>query len=160
MIDHERLKQILTYNPETGVFCWAEKLNRRIVVGAPAGTVNGHGYIIITINRFRYRAHRLAWFYVYGVWPQNDIDHRNCKRNDNRIENLRDVTTAENIQNQIVAHKRNRSGFLGVTERRYGFNARIHAHGVTHDLGVFKTPEAAHEAYVLAKRKFHVKSTL
>jgi hypothetical protein len=150
----------LDYIPETGDLLWKVKNNRRIVIGSGAGTINDQGYVIVRLNGFRYRAHRLAWFYVYKTWPVNDIDHINGQRSDNRIKNLRDVTTAENIQHQTTAQKRNKMKLLGVSERKHGFIARICTNGVITHLGSFKTPEEAHEAYILTKRRLHAKNTL
>ena len=155
MLTRERLKELLDCDFETGVLRWRVKPNRRIRVGSIAGTINDFGYRIVPVDGRRYRAHRLIWFYAHGEWPKNDIDHINGKRDDNRLENLRDVTTAENIQNQVAAHKRNRSGRLGVTERTYGFEARICTNGVSKKLGVFKTLEEAEAAYIEAKRRYH-----
>jgi hypothetical protein len=155
MLTHERLKELLSYDAATGVLRWRVKTNRRIVVNSVAGTINDFGYRVIRLDGQRYRAHRLVWFYEHGGWPKNDIDHINGKPDDNRLENLRDVTTAENIQNQVAAHRRNRSGRLGVTRRKHGFEARIYTHGVAESLGVFDTAEEAEAAYIKAKRIRH-----
>ena len=155
MITHERLEELFICDPAAGVLRWRVKTNRRIVVGSVAGTINDLGYRVIRVDGQRYRAHRLIWFYVNNEWPKNDIDHINGNPDDNRLENLRDVTTAENIQNQIAAHRRNRCGRLGVTKRKNGFEARICAHGVTESLGLFDTAEAAEAAYIEAKRIRH-----
>ncbi len=160
MITHEELTALLDYIPETGDLLWKVKNNRRIVIGSRAGTINDHGYIVIRLNGLRYRAHRLVWLYVNKTWPTNDIDHINGQRDDNRIENLRDVTTAENIQHQTAAQKTNKTKLLGVSKRKHGFIARICTNGVIKHLGSFKTPEEAHQAYILAKRKLHATNTL
>jgi len=155
MLTRDRLKELLDYDLETGVLRWKVKPNRRIRVGSIAGTVNDFGYRIVPVDGRRYRAHRLIWLYAHGEWPKNDIDHINGRPDDNRLENLRDVTTAENIQNQMTAHKRNKTGRLGVTERAYGYEARICTNGVSKKLGVFKTAEEAENAYIEAKRLYH-----
>jgi len=155
MLTHERLQDLLTCNPTSGVLRWRVKTNRRILVGSIAGSINDFGYRVIRIDGQLYRAHRLVWFYVHGEWPKNYIDHINGNPDDNRLDNLRDVTTAENIQNQVVAHKRNRVNHLGVTQRKNGFQARICTHGVSKSLGLFATAEAAEAAYIAAKRVQH-----
>jgi hypothetical protein len=155
MFTYERLQEMFDYDPSAGVLRWRIKTNRRIVVGNIAGTINDFGYRVIRVDGARYRAHRLIWFYAHRKWPINDIDHINGNPDDNRLENLRDVTTAENIQNQISAHGRNRSGRLGVTKRKNGFEARICTNGVVERLGVFKTAEDAEKAYIEAKRIRH-----
>lgn len=160
MITYEELTAIFDYIPETGDLVWKIKTNRRITVGTRAGTVNDHGYVVIRVNGARYRAHRLVWFYNYKTWPINDVDHINGCRDDNRLHNLRDVTTAENIQHQTRAQKRNKTRFLGVSQRNHGFIARICTNGAVSHLGSYRTPEEAHEAYILAKRRLHTKNTL
>ena len=95
MADHDsitadELRSILHYNPLTGVFTRIRSAHPHRV-GVVVGSVS-HGYILIGLLGKRYRAHRLAWLYVYGTWPKHDIDHINRNRSDNRICNLRDVT--------------------------------------------------------------------
>ena len=155
MLTRDRLNELLICDLATGVLRWRIKTNRRIMVGSVAGTINDCGYRVIRLDGQRYRAHRLIWLYAKGEWPKNDMDHINGNRDDNRLENLRDVTTAENIQNQIAAHGRNRTGRLGVTQRKNGFEARICTRGVAKSLGLFDTAEAAEAAYVEAKRIWH-----
>lgn len=107
------LRSILDYNPETGVFVW--KINRppKGFAGEVAGRLS-HGYRQIGISQHIYMAHRLAWFYVYGTWPQGDLDHINGVTLDNRIANLRLATTVENGRNR-GPQINNTSGFKGVT---------------------------------------------
>ena len=155
MLTYERLQELFNCDPTAGILRWRVKINRRIIADSVAGTINSFGYRVICIDGVRYRAHRLIWFYAHREWPKNDIDHINGNPDDNRLENLRDVTTAENIQNQIFAHDRNRSGRLGVTKRKNGFEARICTNGVIERLGVFDTAEAAEKAYIEAKRIRH-----
>ena len=80
MITQSELKNILHYNQDTGVFTW---IKNSIV----AGTVEKKGYIAIKINRKSYKAHRLAWLYIYGNFPKEQIDHLNGIKNDNCINN-------------------------------------------------------------------------
>ena len=94
MITQEELKELLDYNPETGLFTW--NVYNNIKNKTTAGTFND-GYIQIKIKQKIYQAHRLAWLYVYGEWPKGQIDHINGIRDDNRIENLRDVTNRETL---------------------------------------------------------------
>jgi len=112
MIAQKELKEILHYNPKTGVFVWLNPAGCRIKPGSIAGSNTGKGYTGIRINKRLYYAHRLAWLYVYGVWPENHIDHINHKKADNRIKNLRDVTRQNNQRNLPVRH--NTSGVTGV----------------------------------------------
>lgn len=94
----EEVRRLLNYDPDTGVFTWLRPTSTRTRAGQKAGRIN-NGYVSIRIHGREYGAHRLAWFYVYGVWPENDIDHINRNRSDNRIVNLRAATRAQNLQN-------------------------------------------------------------
>lgn len=96
-LTQEELHADLSYDPDTGVF---RRRSGNTLVDGEAGTVNGSGYREIRVRTQRYLAHRLAWFYVHGVWPKEQIDHINRIKTDNRIANLRDVTPFENSQNR------------------------------------------------------------
>jgi hypothetical protein len=161
-ITPEFIKEMLDYNPDTGVFRWRISTNRRIKIGSIAGAKNWNSYLIIPLKGKRYRAHRLAWMYSYGTWPVYDIDHINGNPSDNRLSNLRDVTTAHNIQNQTKPHKRNKCGLLGVSWHTAGkcWRTRICTNGVQILIGYFNTPEEAHQAYLDAKKKYHLSNTL
>ncbi len=155
MITAKRLKQILHYDPETGIWTRIVKTNRNIIAGKVAGTIGSYGYRIISLDYEQYRSARLAWFYVYGKWPRGQIDHVNGDRLDDRIKNLRDVSVRVNRQNMRECTGRSTTGFLGV-ERSHGkFLARLTVDGNRHYLGRFDTPQEAHEVYVSAKRKLH-----
>lgn len=144
----ERLRFLLRYAPETGLFYWRNPSGPRAVAGALAGS-ESQGYVNISVDGKLYRAHRLAWLYVYGVWPAKQIDHANRSRSDNRIANLRESDQSQNMGN---AARRSdcRSGFKGVTAYRSRWVATIRRSGKKVHLGVFDTPEAAHAAYVSA----------
>lgn len=152
-----RLRELLDYDPETGVFTWIKKPRRSTRVGSRAGSLGAFdGYRLIRIDHELYRGHRLAWFWVHGVWPSSQIDHINGIRDDNRIANLREADNAQNKQNQVRARSDSRSGYLGVTTHKPGvFRAKIQIAGKVHYLGLFDTPEAAHAAYLEAKRRLH-----
>jgi hypothetical protein len=111
----------------------------------------------MNIDRKNYLGHRLAWFYVNGVWPVGDIDHINGNRSDNRIANLRDVAVSINRQNLGRATSRSKTGRLGVFFNTHGlpFRAAIHIHGRQIHLGNFATVEDASAAYVEAKTLLH-----
>lgn len=154
----DQLRVLLHYAPETGCFTWRVKTCRKVVPGAVAGYTNPEGYTTIRINKRRYRASRLAWFYTTGKWPLGDIDHIDGNPRNNAFGNLRDVSTAGNIQNQRRAHTRNKTGgFLGVSKMKSSkrWRARICTNGVQTVIGWFDTPEEAHQAYVEAKRLHH-----
>lgn len=152
----ERLRQVLSYEPDSGVFRW--RITRS---GVQAGDIAGcldksRGYRLISVDWKLYRAARLAWFYIYEEWPPEHIDHKNMVRSDDRIANLRPATRTQNYHN-TRARKRNLSGLKGVSyEARSGsWYARIMVDRILHRLGRFKTPEAAHAAYAAAAKKFH-----
>lgn len=101
MISQEELKRFLSYDPLTGYFTW--RMNRsRTKKGTIAGTTGSDGYIYIVISRKHYVAHRLAWFYMTGEWPKEEIDHKNKQRADNVFDNLREATCSENKANAAV----------------------------------------------------------
>jgi hypothetical protein len=96
---------------------------------------------------------------VYGYWP-NEVDHVNGAKDDNRIANLREVTHSENMQNQRGARSDSKTGLLGVSAHHGKWCARIRVKGTLKHLGSYSTPEAAHQAYVKAKRVLHPHGTL
>lgn len=142
MLTQAKLKEALHYNPETGIFTWVKLNNNQLKPNALAGNLSPRGYIVIRIYAVLYKAHRLAWLYVYGDFPPKEIDHINHIKNDNRIVNLR---LADRITNNRNASKRkdNTSGVVGVTfhKRVKKWQASIGA-GSKH-LGYFKTMEDA-----------------
>jgi hypothetical protein len=155
-----RVREVLAYDPETGQFTWRVSTGPRGVAGARAGTTNLRGYIEISLDGRKYLAHRLVWAHVYGIWPDDQIDHINGDRADNRIVNLRDVPRAINQQNLRRASKYNCSGLLGVSKHNARWRARIQTEGVVVRLGTFDTAQQAHEAYLAAKRQMHIGCTI
>lgn len=157
----EELHNALDYNPETGIFIWKVQSANKIKIGQIAGMLhklNGHVYIVF--KNVKYFAHRLAWFYINHQWPEYYIDHINGIGSDNRISNLRDVPQSVNMENQRKPRKDNKSGFLGVSPKRNKWVAVIHSNGKKKHLGTFTTKESAYEAYLCAKRIYHVGCTL
>lgn len=157
-----RLRELLHYDPETGVF------TRRVATGGrwPIGSVTGslsEGYWLIRVNGARYRANRLAWLYMTGRWPKAEVDHKNGAKSDNAFGNLRDVTGAINTQNLRRARRDNQScSILGVTwdARRQKWLAQIRVGASKRFLGRFTTTAEASAAYVAAKRVHHAGCTL
>lgn len=113
-MDQEAIKRSLCYSPSTGVFTWAVSPRPGVCAGDQAGSIDRKGYIRITFKRKGYRASRLAWFFVHNEVPSLVVDHINGCRTDNRIDNLRVVTTAENNLNRHGAQKNSKTGMLGV----------------------------------------------
>lgn len=113
-VTQDRLKELFRYEPDTGLFIRLVRTAQRVQVG-DVSRANSNGYVSIWIDGYGYRAHRLAWLYVYGEWPKFDIDHINGIRDDNRLLNLRDVTQQVNVQNVKKARSDSKSGHLGVS---------------------------------------------
>jgi len=170
LIAQERLKEVAHYNPETGIFTRLKRTgnNNGCNVGKEMGHSDCNGYKFVSIDFNCYALHRLAWFYMTGEWPKNEIDHINGNKIDNRFCNLRDIPKAMNAQNYQGPQKNNSSGFLGVhyisrpkVKKPYNpWRAAITANGKRIHIGYFATPELAHEAYLEAKRKYHQGCTI
>lgn len=148
-----------TYDPGTGFIF--SKFGRRI------GTVDFEGYIRVAFKfegkQIRFRAHHLAFLAMQGVWPALDVDHINGDRQDNRWSNLREVDRTTNAENKRSAKRGATSGLLGVSFAKDTgrWAAQIQVKGKNKNLGRrFSTPEAAHEAYLQAKRQLHVGCTI
>jgi hypothetical protein len=154
IITQERLKELLHYNPDTGIFIWKVKKSR-VSIGDTAGS-RCHKYLTVKLDQVRYLSHRLAWLYVYGEWLNKDIDHINRVTTDNRICNLRPATRSENSQNRGI-QSNNKFGLVGVSEckRTNKYRAYITINKKFIALGTYETPELAHEAYLMAKLKIH-----
>ena len=149
----DELKQVLNYDATTGEFTWI-KDTKNDCRGRRAGWVNGRGYRYITIDGLDYSASRLAWLWVHGCMPSKQIDHANRCKDDNRIENLRECTNAENCQNRRPV--KNKLGLTGVYYDRGGYIARITINDRRIYLGKYSTAQLAHAAYVRAKRQYHL----
>lgn len=152
----ERLRELLHYDPETGLFIRrVSRPGRWGKAGTVAGHINPHGYRVIWIG-CNWMAHRLAWLYVHGAWPDGQLDHINQDKTDNRLENLRLVTHAENMQNR-PCQRNNVSGFKGVAPcRKSGrWQALICSNNKQIHLGLFASPELAHAAYCAAAARLH-----
>ena len=156
ILTQARLKELLAYNPITGIF------TRRIAprygaVGDVFGLSPSKGYLVGTLDGRMYKTHRLVWLYVHGEWPLHQIDHVNHVRTDNRISNLRDVTCAQNHQNR-KPHTSISSGHLGVGwhKRDKRWQAHIEVDGVSHHLGYYADLNDAITARKNAEHTFHL----
>ena len=145
------ITKVLDYNPDTGVFVWAQNLRNGTKAGSIAGAFDKNGYRVISINSRQYSSARLAFLFVHQRWPCSQIDHINGVHDDNRIKNLREVTVRQNAQNR-VEHRR--GGLVGAhrlnRSKRNPWAGRIRVNGIARHLGVFKTEQDAHEAYLNA----------
>lgn len=139
----EELRATFDFDPLTGHFAWARRVgNSRVAIGARAGSRAGNGYTQIPFDGKNRLAHRLAWLYVYGKWPVDEIDHINGDRADNRIANLRDVKHLINMQNL-----RARGTYMRPNGR---WTAQKCIRGVRQHLGLFATEADAFAAYKAA----------
>lgn len=155
-ITAKRLREVLAYDKRTGLFTWLVTLNHRGRAGFVAGHIRSDGYRVIGIDGQTYLAHRLAWLYVAGEWPEHEIDHRNNTPGDDRWTNLRDATRSQNKAN-VRPPRSNTSGFKGVTwnkkDRRW--RAQIKVGGKHRILGGYHSKAEARAAYkVEASRVF------
>jgi hypothetical protein len=161
-IDVDQLRAILDYNPYTGVFRWryrpemSPQWNSRFT-GQTAGSSNAGGYVHIHINKIGYKAHRLAWLYMTGAWPEIIIDHIDGNGLNNTWRNLRDANHIQNTANAKRLWRHNTSGFRGVHWRseRQQWYAMIYHKNTRRYLGSFATAEEASDAYVRAAIALH-----
>jgi hypothetical protein len=157
ILTQERLKELLNYDPATGIFTnRVVRQGMRKGANSIAGTKNGYGYMVIQIDGRKFSAHRLAWLYMYGVWPVNQIDHINRVRDDNRIVNLRDVTPSENLHNGSDC-PRNTSGVRNVVwhKRNKKWQAQIMVNNKYQYLGLYDDIEKARKVAELASKTLH-----
>ena len=159
MLDQATLKELLHYDPETGVFTWKVDSGRwgRIKAGTEAGNLRRRdGYRQIKLKEGNFLAHRLAFLYMTGDWPEQHVDHIDGNPLNNRWCNLRDVDRNANMQNLKRAQSNNKSsGLLGVSSCRSKWQAHITVNSEYKHLGTYDTPEEAHDAYLEAKRQLH-----
>jgi hypothetical protein len=155
LLTQEKLKQILHYDLETGVWTWIIKTNKQRK-SKIAGTFYGR-YQRISIDKKLYQAHRLAFLYVYGSMPVLEIDHIDGDGFNNKFSNLREVTHSVNLQNRKKADRDNKTGFLGVSYNNgmKAFSAVIYSKGKRIHLGYKQSAVEAHALYLEAKKIYH-----
>lgn len=155
LIRHQRLMELLYYNPITGLFTWKVKTSNRACVGATAGTQAKSGYVSIQVDGKIYGAHRLVWFYTHGEWPPHQVDHRDRKRNNNRIGNLRLATPSQNGFNS--KSRSPSSGIKGVSWSKQAskWQASIVANKKHHHLGYFASKADAADSVEKARGELH-----
>jgi hypothetical protein len=160
-LTQERLRELLHYDPETGVFTWMAT-RAGAFAGAKAGSISIKGAVVIRIDYQLYYAHRLAWFYMNGGWPDFGVDHQDLDPTNNRWNNLRRANQSQNAANtkkrRTMAGKPCTSRYKGVTLQRSSgrWMAQItHGRGFHQYLGTFDTEVEAHEAYIIAAKQAH-----
>ena len=155
-LTRKRLKELFFYNRETGVF--TRKIARgNQAAGTTPGTINhptGRKYMMV--DGKTYFSYRLAWLYLYGAFPENEIDHKDCDNGNDSALNLREATRTVNAQNKKNVQKNNILGVAGVNQRENGtYRARIRVDGKLLNLGTFGSVGEASTAYKNAKIEFH-----
>lgn len=155
MLTQARLKQLFSYDPDTGIF------TRLFVPGLRTDRLMQpiysptNGYLAFAVDGVKYKAHRLAWLYMTGEWPKGLIDHKNGVKGDNRFDNLREASQAQNMRNQgLQAH--NSSGFTGVYWNKCAakWQAYIKVDRKVRYLGIFEVKEDAVAARRVAEIEY------
>lgn len=154
-ISAEEVRELFSYDPETGALVWAVRMNSSVNPGKQAGKITKEGRRSVAIRGRHYLAHRLVWLYVHGQWPHGEIDHINEDPLDNRISNLRVVNRKQNQQNISRPQSNCRSGARGVSKQGAKWIATIKVDGKPISLGRFGSVEEASSAYLAAKKQIH-----
>ena len=141
----KKLSDYLDYDPISGDIIWKKSPSNVIKLGSLAGSINSDGYRQIKFNGEIYQASHVAWFLTHGVWPV-ELDHKDKQPSNDALDNLREATHSQNCCNRKMRSD-NKSGFKGVQQRGSKFIARIWGGSKNLRIGIFDTPEEAHEAY-------------
>jgi hypothetical protein len=148
-----RFFELMIYDRDAGKLYWREGSGRR-VVGAEAGSLDGHGYRQISIDAKMYLVHRIIWWLENDQWPIGDVDHADGDHTNNNVNNLRLASRSQNCANSKL-RKDSSLGLKGVSRHGKRFRAQIQVLGKKKLLGIYDTAEAAHAAYVdYAKKHF------
>lgn len=152
------LREYLSYCPDSGIIHWLKSPTAVVKPGSIAGRVDSKGYISLHFRRKKFKAHRVAFAIQYGRWPEV-IDHINGIKTDNRLDNLRECTHEQNMQNSRVYLRRNKSSrFSGVSRcnnKSNPWTSQIRVDGKKIHLGSFSSELDAHKAYLAAKAELH-----
>jgi hypothetical protein len=151
----DRVREALSYNPNTGELHWRTKISYKTVVGQVAGSVKNHGYINIQIDGARLYAHQFAWAWMTGEWVK-EIDHKDGDGLNNRWDNLREATRKLNSGNKRKYKGPLPKGVVKIKNRggSISYNARITINDKQIHLGSHRTPELAHHAYLEGAKKY------
>lgn len=151
----EDVLRAYVYHSETGTFDWSNPGRLR-----KPGHASSAGYLRLRVGGRYHPAHHLVWLIEYGQMPEQQIDHIDGDRCNNRIGNLRQVNAVVNSQNQRKAHRTSSTGLLGASPTHKSWRAQIKVYGRSVHLGMFNSPEEAHAAYLRAKRLMHQGCTI
>lgn len=163
-----RLKEVLEYSPELGTFKWLTEKKTgkhdafKLHMAGDLVSNAGHPYPRVTIDGERHYLHRLAWLYMEGEWPKEEIDHQDGDKTNIKWNNLRSASSTLNKQNTRKPRSHNKSGHLGVSwdAKREKWTARIKVDGTYRYLGRFLLVEQAAQTYLDAKRQLHAGCTI
>lgn len=155
-LTREKLRQLIRYDAETGQFFRRLKPSRRHPAHreVPCGRIDDKGYVIIFVDGHHHKAHRLAWLWMTGAFPPDQIDHIDRDKANNRWRNLRPASNSQNQAN-TPARKHNRSGLKGIYEQHGRWTARIGINRNRLYLGSYQTAQEAHEVYTKMANKIH-----
>lgn len=159
MIPVEQLHHLFEYDAASGGLTHRTS-KHKTKIGKAAGTVNAHGHLCVWAGSKLAYVHRIAWAMTYGEWPADCLDHMNGIQSDNRIANLRVVSKALNNQNVRAPRSNTKSRLLGVYSAGKRWRSAISVDKKQIHIGTFDTPEDAHAAYLVVKRKVHPACTL
>ena len=154
-LTQQELMEVLFYDQNTGEFTWLICRCNSMPIGARAGCRLPTGYIKLSVGNRQYLAHRLAWLYVHGKWPEQCIDHINGDRSDNRIANLRDISPSANQHNRRCTAGRELPLGVHWSKAHKKFVAQIQIPGGRRLRFSFDDAESASAAYQEAKRAHH-----
>lgn len=151
MLTQGRLKFLFDYDPETGDFTRRVSVAPNARAGEIAGYINGDGYVNFRVDGVIYQAHRLAFLYMTGEFPDSDVDHIDLNKANNAWRNIRPANGTLNNANKPL-QSNNTVGYKGVSRHNGGpkFRADVKVNGKKKYLGCFSTPEEAHAVYVKA----------
>lgn len=153
-VTRDQLRAVLHYDPATGVFTWRVDGGKNFSVGDVAGHSNhANPYVRISLKKFSYPAHRLAWLYMTGDWAE-EVDHRDRDPQNNRWENLRAASRTQNCYNSGI-RSHNSNGYKGVEKVGSRYFAKITYNKKVRKLGWFDDPVEAAKAYDAAARDLH-----
>lgn len=158
-MDAATLRELFNYDPDTGLFTRLKRVSQRGLVGTVAGCVNVNGYVHIKIACRGYKAHRLAWLYMTGEWPEHEVDHEDRDRTNNRWKNLRAATHKQNQENRTPRHDSS-SGITGVlwSNRDQAWRVTICIEGRKRHIATRKSLEEAAAIRAAAALKYQTHS--
>ena len=153
----ERVRELLVYDPDTGVFTWRANRSNCLAGTQAGGTTHAGGYRLIGIDGTKYLAHRLAWLYVTGAWPEEEIDHIDGQTDNNRFINLRPASRVQNAQNakrDVGATSKHPGVCWGINRQKWSAKIRV-GDGKKMFLGRYDDEVPAALIYQIAREIYH-----